>query len=228
MSTVTTRVHTASPMENGEVRCFWHPADPLPRRISHTSKNPDRAFYSCEVVSDGPTGATCKFFKWEDELQPVKSRPPSQGAVTSQSSPQTPSKRPASTPEHELSPQQKRLNSSQQTPTSSPQRAAASQTRLAAMLRAQGKLPAESEASSTLQSPSGAHQSVSPSASSSRPTATTQSSPLLPSWCSPKTSSTSFQPMTPPSHGGADGTPLASPNASISISTGSRSAIRGR
>jgi hypothetical protein len=118
---------------------------------------------------------------------------PSQG-----DSPSTPSKRPASTAEHELSPMQKRLNTSQGTPTPSP-RSAASQARLDAMLRAQG-LPAESEASTNaLLSTAVPHSSASPSSASSYHTALpgTSTSPLLPSWC-PVPSSALLRPVTPP------------------------------
>ncbi|KAJ7859715.1 hypothetical protein B0H13DRAFT_1125917 [Mycena leptocephala] len=98
----TPRAHVASPVVNSEVRCFKHGGIALPRRISRTQKNPNRAFYSCEVA-DGSDGAKCNFFKWEDELS-MASPSPSQG-----DSPSTPRKRPASTAEHELSPMQKWL-----------------------------------------------------------------------------------------------------------------------
>ncbi|KAJ6499046.1 hypothetical protein C8R45DRAFT_102044 [Mycena sanguinolenta] len=107
------------------------------------------------------------------EELPVASPPP---AVAPQINPQTPSKRPASINEHELTPPHKRSNIAP--PTPSPQRTAASQARLAAILRAQGQVPLESEAStSTLQS-----------------TSTSSLLPMHPIQASP----TSFQPTTPP------------------------------
>ncbi|KAF7376369.1 hypothetical protein MSAN_00052400 [Mycena sanguinolenta] len=85
------------------------------------------------------------------EELPMAVSPPR--AVPSQTNPQTPSKRPASTNDHELTPPHKRSNICP--PTPSPQRTAASQARLAAILRAQGQATSESEAStSTLQSTS--------------------------------------------------------------------------
>ncbi|KAJ7149083.1 hypothetical protein C8R43DRAFT_1236686 [Mycena crocata] len=42
----------------GEVICPTHDSA-LPRKISRTQKNPNRAFYSC---------SECKYFKWEDDL----------------------------------------------------------------------------------------------------------------------------------------------------------------
>ncbi|KAJ6594105.1 hypothetical protein B0H19DRAFT_1246812 [Mycena capillaripes] len=134
--------------------------------------------------------------KWEDQLFMVSS-PPSEGVVASQSGPSTPTKRPASSAEHELSPAQKRLNTSQ-VPTPSP-RSAASLARLDAMLRAQGQLPAVPEAStSTLPSTSVPRTSAPPSPASSYHTALPETSSLLPSWCNAQPSSTSFNPVTPP------------------------------
>ncbi|KAF8210578.1 hypothetical protein K438DRAFT_2011934 [Mycena galopus ATCC 62051] len=171
---MTSRVHVASPVQNGQVRCFAHPGTVLPRRLSQTQKNPNRAFYSCEV-SDGTDGETCNFFKWEDELSMVTQ---DYGPNQTQNQPNT-------------------------SPTPSPQRTAASQTRLAAILRAQGQLPSGSEVSAgAVKSTSPAHNSISSSPSSSRPTTisqTSQTSPFIPSWCSTQPSaSTSVQPAAPP------------------------------
>ncbi|KAJ7268736.1 hypothetical protein B0H12DRAFT_64261 [Mycena haematopus] len=190
---MTSRVHVATPVQNGEVQCFRHPGIVLPRRVSRTEKNPNRAFYSCEV-SDGTDsdGATCTFFKWEDELSMT---PPSQDTIAPQYNPQTPRKR---TTEYELSPAQSQPNTLP--PTPSPRRTAGSQARLDAILRAQG----ESETSTdTVTSTSSAHNNALSPSSSSRPATTSQTQrtpPLLPSWCSPKKpSSTSSQSATPSS-----------------------------
>ncbi|KAJ6587110.1 hypothetical protein DFH09DRAFT_246116 [Mycena vulgaris] len=173
------RVHLASPVQaNGEVKCLKHDLV-LKKLVSHTSKNPDRPFYSCDAA-DGAGGATCKFFKWEDELVP----PPSQPS----SLPLTPQKRPASTAEHEFSPAQKRPNASHQAPTSSP-RNPASQARLDAILRAHG-LPAAGPSRSPPSSPS---SSRTPDVQQGSPTL----SPLA-SWCIPPQSTPQYLPMTPP------------------------------
>ncbi|KAJ7680553.1 hypothetical protein DFH06DRAFT_422434 [Mycena polygramma] len=173
----------------------------------------------------------------------MPSPPPSQGA--SQSSPLTPSKRPASSVDHELSPVHKRLNTSRDAPTPSP-RSAASKARLAAMLSAQGQ-PAQPEAStSTLPSSSLPNSNVSPSPASSYHTALSETShsPLLPSWCpakptSAKSTSPLFTPVTPPPT--AEHTERHSPNSALevqspdvhrtrndqSVSNGMRSSVLG-
>ncbi|KAJ7747284.1 hypothetical protein B0H16DRAFT_1555408 [Mycena metata] len=190
-------VHVASPVRrNGEVRCFSHSETVLERKWSHTEGNPNRrAFYCCEVVvSDGQDGMRqCNFFKWEDEL-PMPSSQSSQASSTSQSTPVTPSKRPASALVHELSPVQKRLNASSQTPTRSP----ASQARLDAILRAQNVPATEASTSAITSSALRASGSVSPSPSHTATPPTSQTSPALPSWFSAQPSATSFRPSTPP------------------------------
>ncbi|KAJ7045789.1 hypothetical protein C8F04DRAFT_449101 [Mycena alexandri] len=198
-------VYIASPVRrNGEVRCFRHSGTVLERKLSQTKENPNRAFYCCNgLVSDGEDGMEqCGFFKWEDEL-PMPSPQSSQAPNISQSTPVTPSKRPAATSAsvHTLSPAQKRLNTSSQTPTRSP----ASQARLDAILRAAQDSPASkaSTSASAIASSSALRASV-PASPSSSNTATSQTPqtpqipPAVPSSFSAQPSATSFRPLTPP------------------------------
>ncbi|CAK5281613.1 unnamed protein product, partial [Mycena citricolor] len=87
-------LHSASPVNDGEVYCPLHPEKAIPlKRSGPSAKNPNRDFFSCRV-GNGNTG--CSFFKWADELpngSPVSSRIQSQSFLTP---PSTPSKRSAS------------------------------------------------------------------------------------------------------------------------------------
>ncbi|CAK5281612.1 unnamed protein product [Mycena citricolor] len=90
-------LHSASPVNDGEVYCPLHPEKAIPlKRSGPSAKNPNRCprdFFSCRV-GNGNTG--CSFFKWADELpngSPVSSRIQSQSFLTP---PSTPSKRSAS------------------------------------------------------------------------------------------------------------------------------------
>ncbi|KAJ7217857.1 hypothetical protein GGX14DRAFT_438606 [Mycena pura] len=128
------RVHVVSPVHNGgEVRCYRHPDTVLPRKISHTERNFNRAFYSCDIP--GPIRQLPPFLlkmefdpmlEWEDQLS-LASPPPSQSPQS------TPQKRPAPTTVDDLGPSQKRPHS--QASTSTP-RSAAAQARFNAILGA--------------------------------------------------------------------------------------------
>ncbi|KAJ7497493.1 hypothetical protein FB451DRAFT_1211684 [Mycena latifolia] len=182
----TSKVQLASPVQNGQVKCYHHPENgALKRLISHSSTNPDRAFYSCRVLDAG--GKECKFFKWEDELSltpPSLQGPP----AASQSTPTNSLKRPAPSADHELSPTQKRPNAPQQPPAASP-RNPASQARLDAIRRAQGLSVGESTSGPP----------PSPSPPSSRNVDVPNPSQSLPSWSVPSSTSTStYRPLTPP------------------------------
>ncbi|KAK7005727.1 hypothetical protein R3P38DRAFT_3039256 [Favolaschia claudopus] len=190
------RVHSASPVVNNEVKCYRHPEIALPRRISKTEKNPGRAFYSCEVkIKDnkGNDGATCNFFKWEDEL-PIAT-PPSSQTAASPFNPQTPSKRPASNSEQDSGRPPKRQNTS--TPTSSPQRTPASQARLQAILSAQEQSSPALEAGTSPRFTPAVQNNI-PTPSSSPSTSQSSTSAAFDPGRRPTSPSARYQPTTPP------------------------------
>ncbi|KAF7315486.1 zf-GRF domain-containing protein [Mycena indigotica] len=119
-----------------EVRCSTHPETQLPRRVSKSVKNPDRAYYKCAIDP-------CKFFKWEDEIVGLGSPFSSQNTSSqNMSPPTTPSRKRVA--ESELGPPAKRQSSI---------RSPAAQARRDAIMRATGHQTASDPHSALSPSP---------------------------------------------------------------------------